>query len=187
MTLAQALERARTRNPELQAMRERVNASTARVDAARMQNRPRLGIELNAQRTDNAASVFASRLNAGEFGAQDFEIGRLNAPGALSHLGSSLVMEMKVDLAGRTTLAADTLAASSRASAQNLLEAEGGLRLQVTEAYFGAVLARRAKAAADVSRSVRSTGSSQPETPAVWLITWRTRTLSLPLAANSGQ
>ena len=33
----------------------------------------------------------------------------------------------------------------------------------------------------------RCRGSSQPERPAVWPMTWRTSTRSLPLAANSGQ
>ena len=32
-----------------------------------------------------------------------------------------------------------------------------------------------------------TTGWSQPETPEVWLIRWRTSIWSLPFAANSGQ
>lgn len=146
LSLAAALERARVSNPDIKALRERASAALSRTQATRKQQLPRIGIELNAQRTDNAASVFASRLNAGEFGAQDFEIARLNSPQALSHLGSSLFVEAPLDVAGRVGLAADAQAAGHRAFAENLREAEAALRYQVTEAYFGAVLARRALA-----------------------------------------
>lgn len=147
LSLAAALERARVSNPDIKALRERASAAVSRAEATRKQRLPRVGIDLSAQRTDNAAAVFASRLNASEFGAQDFEIARLNSPKALSHLGSSLFIEAPLDLAGRIGLAADAQAAGQRAFAQNLREAESTLRYQVTEAYFGAVLARRALAA----------------------------------------
>ena len=144
LSLAQALERAQTQNPELRAGRERVSASLSRVDATRKLNLPRVGIELGAQRTNNPAAVFASRLNAGEFRAQDFELTRLNSPDALSHLGTSLSVEMPLDLAGRVGLAASGQAAFQRAFTENLREAEAALRLQVTEAYFGTLLSRLA-------------------------------------------
>jgi hypothetical protein len=88
LSLAAALERARVSNPDIKALRERASAAVSRAEATRKQRLPRVGIDLSAQRTDNAAAVFASRLNASEFGAQDFEIARLNSPKALSHLGS---------------------------------------------------------------------------------------------------
>jgi len=144
LSLAEALARARAQYPELTAMRERTSASIARSEATRKQILPRAGVLLSAERTDNAASVFASKLNAGEFTSGDFDIGRLNAPGAISHLGTSLFVEVPLDVAGRIGLAADGQAASNRAQAHNLREAEGRLALQVSEAYFGAVLARQA-------------------------------------------
>lgn len=144
LSLAQALDRAQTHNPELRALRARANAGSLRVDATRKQNLPRLGIELGAQRTNNAAAAFASRLNASEFRAQDFELARLNSPNALSHLGTSLSLEIPLDIAGRVNLAASGQAALQRGFTEDLREAEATLRLQVTEAYFGAVLARRA-------------------------------------------
>lgn len=143
LSLAEALARAQAGNPELKAFRERARASVARGEATRKQNLPRLGILVNAERTDNGAAVFAHKLNAGEFTSADFEIARLNAPDALSHLGTSLFVEMPVDIAGRVGLAALGQDAGNRAIAQNIREAEGALRLQVTEAYFGAVLAGR--------------------------------------------
>jgi outer membrane protein TolC len=143
LSLNAALVRAQTQNPELKAMRERASASMSRGEATRKQTLPRAGVMLTAERTDNAAAAFAHKLNAGEFSSDDFEIARLNAPGALSHLGTSLFVEVPVDIAGRVGLAADGQAAGNRAFAQNIREAEGALRLHVTEAYLGAVLARQ--------------------------------------------
>lgn len=147
LSLAAALERARASNPEIKALRERALAATSRAEATRKQQLPRFGVDLSAQRTNNAASVFASRLNASEFGTRDFEIARLNSPEALSHLGSALFVEAPLDIAGRIGLAADAQAAGHRAFSENIREAESALSYQVTEAYFGAVLARTALAA----------------------------------------
>ncbi len=152
LSLKDALSRAQTQNPELKAMRERASASISRGEATRKQTLPRAGVLLTAERTDNAASVFAHKLNAGEFSSEDFEIARLNAPGALSHLGTSVFVEVPVDIAGRIGLAADGQAAGNRAFAQNIREAESALGLHVTEAYFGAVLARQSMEATEKAR-----------------------------------
>lgn len=144
LTLPQALERARSQNPEIRALRERAGAITARSEATRRGAMPRFGLEVGAQATNNAAAAFASRLNAGEFRAQDFELARLNSPDAIAHLGSSLFVEAPIDLAHRASLAADAQAAGGRAMAAQVREAENTLGLQVTETYHGALLARRA-------------------------------------------
>ena len=144
LSLDAALARANAQNPELRALRERASASASRGEAIRQQRLPRLGVEVNAQRTDNAAAVFAHKLNAGQFTTQDFEIARLNAPDAISHLGSSLFVEVPIDLFGRVNLAADAQAAGQKAFMENVREAEAAVALQVTEAYLGAVLARKA-------------------------------------------
>jgi outer membrane protein TolC len=144
LSLDAALARANAQNPELRALRERASASASRGEAIKKQKLPRLGVEVNAQRTDNAAAVFAHKLNAGQFTPEDFEITRLNAPDAISHLGSSLYVEVPIDLFGRVNLAADAQAAGQKAFTENVREAEAAVALQVTEAYLGAVLARKA-------------------------------------------
>jgi len=139
-----ALERARAQNRDLCALRERSKASATRAQAVSKQKVPRLGLEIGAQRTDNAAAVFANKLNAGQFEASDFDLSKLNSPSALSHLGSALYLEVPIDLFGRMNLAAEVQAASQRAFAENVREAEAELSLRVTEAYLGALLAHRA-------------------------------------------
>lgn len=147
LSLDRALARGLEQNPELRALRERATASAARGAAIRQQRLPRLGLEMSALRTNNAAAVFANKLNAGEFTSADFDIERLNSPGALSHLGTSLLVEVPVDISGRINLASQAQAAGQEAFTSNIKEAEAALRLQITDAYFGAVLARKAASA----------------------------------------
>ncbi len=164
LSLEVALARANAQNPDLRALRERATASATRGEAIQKQKLPRLGVEVNAQRTDNPAAVFAHKLNAGQFAAEDFAIARLNSPGAISHLGSSLFVEVPLDLFGRVNLAADAQAAGQRAFAENVREAEATIALQVTEAYLGAVLARRA--ALTTERAVAAVRSREGTTEA---------------------
>lgn len=149
LSLEAALARANLKNPELRALRERAAASAARGDSIRRQKLPRVGVELAAQGTDNPAAVFAHRLNAGEFTSDDFEIARLNSPRPTAHLGTSLFAEVPIDIAGRINLTADGRSAVQRATESNLREAEAAIALQVTEAYLGAVLSRRARGATE--------------------------------------
>jgi len=141
LSLGEAISRARTRNPELKALRARADAMLARGEATRKQALPRAGVLLTAERTDNAAAAFAHKLNAGEFTAGDFEVARLNAPHALSHLGTSFFVEVPVDIAGRFGIAAEGQAAAHRASTQSIREVELSLEQRVAEAYLSAVLA----------------------------------------------
>lgn len=164
LSLETALARASAQNPELRALRERASASASRGEAIRKQKLPRLGVEVSAQRTDNASAVFAHKLNAGQFTPEDFEITRLNSPDAVSHLGSSLYLEVPIDLFGRVNLAADAQAAGQKAFNQNVREAEAAVALQVTEAYLGAVLAR--KAALATERAVTAARSRESITQA---------------------
>ncbi len=164
LSLEAALARANAQNPELRALRERASASASRGEAIKKQKLPRLGVEVNAQRTDNAAAVFAHKLNAGQFTPEDFEISRLNAPDAISHLGSSLYVEVPIDLFGRVNLAADAQAAGQKAFTENVREAEAAVALQVTEAYLGAVLAR--KAALTTGKAVAAARSREAVTEA---------------------
>ena len=164
LSLEAALARATAQNPDLRALRERANASKSRGDAIQKQKLPRLGVEANAQRTDNAAAVFANKLNSGQFTAEDFDITRLNSPSALSHLGSSLFLEVPIDLFGRLNLASDAQAAGQKALADNVREAEATVALQVTEAYLGAVLARKASLATE--RAVAAARSREATTRA---------------------
>ena len=164
LSLEAALSRASAQNPDLRALRERASASATRGQAIKQQKLPRFGVELNAQGTDNPAAVFAHKLNSGQFTSADFDIARLNSPGSISHLGSSLFVEVPIDLLGRLKLASAAQAAGQKAFAENVREAEASLALQVTETYLGAVLAR--KAALTTEKAVAAARSREAITQA---------------------
>jgi len=144
LSLAQALALAEAQNPELQAARERASARAEQAELGARGLWPRVALSSGWSRANAPASVFMAKLNAGEFAQPDFEIGRLNDPGWISHLTTTLGVELPLDPFGRVaagTRSARALASSARAG---LDEALAELRLRTIEAYRGAALARRA-------------------------------------------
>ncbi len=144
LTLAQALDTAAERNPEAWAARERSSAQEARTAAAGRLLWPRLTLSSGWSWTDTPAAVFARKLNAGRFAAEDFAIERLNDPGGLSHIGSSLVLEAPVDLSGRVAALRDQQKSLAGASVSMATETARDVRFRVVEAYWRAAVARRA-------------------------------------------
>jgi outer membrane protein len=144
LTLAKALEMASTQNPEVAAARERASAQDARAAATDRTRWPRLTLSSEWSWTDTPAAVFARKLNAGEFTADDFAIDRLNNPGGLSHLGTTLAVEAPVDVFGRIgALRAREMAAAGAASA-SANAASQDVRLGVVQAYWRSAVALRA-------------------------------------------
>jgi outer membrane protein TolC len=143
ITLSQALDLAGAQNPGLQALKARQEAEAARTFEAKRSNWPSLSIESAWSRSNTPSTVFAQKLNAGEFTQEDFVLDRLNDPPALSHLTTAVVAEVPLDLFGRTGARADAQAALDRAAGADTNEAAQDLRLRVVEAYRRAALALR--------------------------------------------
>jgi outer membrane protein len=144
ITLAEALALAGQANPELQAASARVEAQAARTESVRRTRRPRLGLSLGWSRMDLPAGVFANKLNSGEFTGADFEVSRLNDPSALNHLGTSLSLEMPIDVFGKVGTMASAMAAYGDAASAGTRDATQEIRMRVVEAYRQAEMAGRA-------------------------------------------
>ncbi len=144
LTLSEALAIAEKDNPELRAAGARVEAQVARADSVRRMLWPRLSLTSNWTRTDLPAGVFANKLNSGQFGAADFDVARINEPGALNHLGSSLSLEMPIDLFGKVRTMAGALGAYGEAASLGRRDAVQEIRMKVVEAYRNAETAGRA-------------------------------------------
>ena len=144
LTLAQALEMAGRRNPEVLAARERAAAQDRRGEAVARSVWPRLSLSTSWSHSDAPSTVFAQKLNSGDFTQEDFAISRLNAPGALSHQTTVASLELPVDAFGRVRAQARGQSATGREADAQAREAVQELRLRVVEAYRRAVLARRA-------------------------------------------
>lgn len=144
LTLAEALLLAEKANPELQAGAARVEAQRARTESVARMRWPRLGVQMAWSRTDLPAGVFASTLNSGKFSQDDFAISSLNDPGGLSHLGTSLSLEVPVDVFGKVGTMAAAMAAYGDAASAGTRDATQEIRMRVIEAYRQAEMARRA-------------------------------------------
>jgi outer membrane protein TolC len=144
LTLAEALEMAGRRNPEALAARERATAQQRRAEAVARSVWPRLSFSTSGSRSDMPSTVFAQRLNSGDFTQDDFAIARLNAPGALSHLATVASLELSVDAFGKVRAQERGQSAGGLVADAQAREAVQEIRLRVVEAYRRAVLARRA-------------------------------------------
>jgi len=144
VTVAEALAVAERANPELQSAASRVEAQVARAEAVRRLYWPKLGLAVNWSRTDLPAGVFANKLNSGEFTMADFDVARINDPGALSHLGSNLSLELPIDVFGKIRTMAGALSAYGDAASAGRRDAVQEIRLRVIETYRNAEMAGRA-------------------------------------------
>ncbi len=144
VTLAEALDLAGNANPALQASRARAEAQAARAESVDSMKWPRLGLSVGWGYSNLPASVFANKLNAGQFTAEDFDIARLNDPGALSSLNTALTLEVPIDVFGKIGAASEGQAAYGEAASAASRDERQGIRFRVVEAYRQAELAARA-------------------------------------------
>jgi outer membrane protein TolC len=144
VALDEALALAVQQNPELQAAVARVEAQVARAESVRRSRWPRAGVQSAWSRTDLPAGVFASKLNAGQFTQADFDTSSLNDPAALDHLGTSLQLEVPIDVFGKVGSMAGAMDAYGAAAAAGTRDATQEIRARVVEAYRQAEVAGRA-------------------------------------------
>jgi outer membrane protein len=163
LTLDEALSLATKANPELQAAGARVEAQVARAESTRRMSWPRLGLSSSWSRTDLPAGVFANELNSGEFTPADFDVTRINDPGALSHLGTNLSLEVPIDVFGKVRTLAGAMAAYGDAASAGTRDAVQEIRLRVVEAYRQAELAGRAVAVTEKVLAVAKAREAEME------------------------
>ncbi len=144
VTLEEALALAGRANPQLQASLARAEAQSARAASAGDMKLPRLGLSVGWSWTSLPASVFANKLNSGQFTSEDFDIGRLNDPNALSSLNTALTLEVPIDVFGKIGAVAQGQLAYAEAASAASRDERQEIRFRVIEAYRTAELAGRA-------------------------------------------
>jgi outer membrane protein len=159
VTLAEAIALAERGNPELLASAARVEAQRARAESVGRGRWPRAAVQSTWSRSDLPAGVFAHKLDSGRFGAADFALESLNDPAALSHLGSSLQVEVPFDVFGRIGSLADAMTAYGDAAAAGTRDAVQEVRARVVEAYRRAEMAGRAVAVTE--RALEAAGARE--------------------------
>jgi len=141
VSLPEAIDIALSGNGGLLAARERARGAKARSDQADRLLWPRVTLNSQWSRTDNAALVFMGKLTSGIIEERDFAPALLNDPRDRSQLATRLSVEAPLDPFGRFR----PLKAQSRALAKGVDAASREhaleLRQRVTEAYLRAAVA----------------------------------------------
>lgn len=157
LTLARAVELAVSGNAELEAAHARADAATADVAAARVEGRPRLDAMASFQRTDEPVLVFGHKLSQGRFQAEDFALGSLNDPAAVSDWTTRVEATVPIWTGGRVAAAVaaatgqrDAVAAGAEATRQRV----------VHDAIVGYVTAVLARSERDAAKEARETAEA---------------------------
>ncbi len=96
LSLTDALSYALKENPGIRAAGEGLKAQKEEIGIAKSFLLPKLNFEERFMRTNNPTYVFMSKLNEERFAAEDFAIGLLNNPNAVSDFQTSVSFEQPV-------------------------------------------------------------------------------------------
>lgn len=105
LTLAQAMELARTATPEARSLEAAAGEAAARLAQARAGYLPRVDVVGAVQRGNQPVFVFGSLLAQRRFGPDDFALQALNHPLPVTNVRSSLLVEQPIFDGGATRLA----------------------------------------------------------------------------------
>ena len=154
LSLREAVTRALSGNPGIEAMRAREKAAASQVDTARSGYLPRVNYQEMVQRGNNPVYVFGALLTQRQFAERNFAIGSLNRPDFLNNFQSTVTVDQVLYNAGRTRNAIKGAETGRQMGELETRSAELQVMQRVLEAYFGAKLGEAAYRAAE--ESVRS-------------------------------
>jgi outer membrane protein len=147
LTLADAVARARARNPDAGSAAAGERAAEQRVTQARAGYLPRVDVSESWQRSNQPVFVFSSLLSQRQFAAANFALPALNHPDPLDNFRTAVTVEQSVFDGG--TRAGVTAAAIGRdmATAQRIV-IDRELAVSVTTAYGRVLIAESARRSA---------------------------------------
>jgi outer membrane protein TolC len=96
LTLEEAMRRAQSATPEARALDARGREAAERVRQARAGYFPRIDFTESVERGDHPVFVFSSLLAQRRFAAENFAIGALNRPGALTNLRTGVMVDQTI-------------------------------------------------------------------------------------------
>jgi outer membrane protein TolC len=157
-SLAEAVRRAKTNNPEVGTAAAAEREAAERVTQARGGYFPKVDVAESWQRGNHPGFVFSSRLAQRQFTAADFAIDALNHPAAANNFRTTVSVEQS--LLDRTTTAnlrAATIGLDMASTGKHLVDQD--LTAAVTDAFgrvlIAAATVRSAAAAVETARADR--------------------------------
>ena len=143
LTLERAIAIAEAQNHQLRAADARLGAAAAGVDEARSYRLPRLDLEAGYQRSDNPVLVFGNLLRQEDFGAENFDLGRLNRPDALDNWNVTVMVEQPLWTGGRLARGEEAARLGRDAASSGRERARQEVVRRTIASYTGAVVADR--------------------------------------------
>ena len=158
LTLAEAIARARTQNPDAGGTAAAEREAGERVKQARAGYLPRVDVVESWQRGNHPVFVFSSLLAQRQFTAADFALDALNHPGAVDNFRSTVMVEQSLFDAGtRANVTAAGIGHDMASTSRTVVDHD--LAEAVTNAYgrvlVAAAASLSASAAVDTARADR--------------------------------
>jgi outer membrane protein len=151
LTLRAAVEQALARHPLLEAARQDRAQAEAGLDRARAAWLPRLEGSYGYARSDQPVYAFGSRLNQGRFTQEDFDVGRLNDPGALDNFRAAVTLHQPLYTGGRATLGVERARIDREVTELEASRTRQEVLRQAAGAYYALRLAQDRLGAVDAA------------------------------------
>lgn len=148
LTLDRALEIAESGSWRLRAVAARADGARAEVDSRRAERRLRVDASVGYLRTDDPVAVFGNLLLQERFGAENFDLDRLNRPSPLDDTNARIAATMTLWSGGRQRHALTIAEHDREATVADHQRARQAVAAQVVARYGDAVVAIRGLEAA---------------------------------------
>jgi outer membrane protein TolC len=151
LSLSDAVERALSHHPSIEAAQASMNAANTRVGQAESGRLPKVNYSESWQRSNNPVFVFGSLLTQRQFGESNFAIGSLNSPPALNNFQSLVSFEQPIFDAGLTKQATAGARLGVEVAKEDKRKTEQQAIGRVATAYYGVLLAADMDKVADAA------------------------------------
>ena len=151
LTLDDAIARALRQNPAVRATEAAGEEAAARARQARAGWLPRLEVSESWQKGDQPVFVFGSLLAQRRFTQNDFRLDALNHPDALPNYRAAVTVEQTLFDGLRTPAAVRAAAIGEELADIGQRDVASSLRVGVTQAYGGVLMAMAHRRAADAA------------------------------------
>jgi len=157
LPLERAIAVALESHPSIEVASAGLDQAGSGIGIARSGLYPRISTGVSYTRSDNPVFAFSSLLNQRRFSQADFDVQRLNHPGALQNFQSAIRIEQTLFDAGRTKQAIQAARTERELSTEAKRGAEANIILHATRTYFGVAVTAEALAVAEqAAESTRS-------------------------------
>lgn len=142
LTLRKAVEISLQKNPQLRAASHRAEAADFGIARARAGFLPKVDAGETFQHSDNPVFAFGTLLNQGRFTQADFDVNRLNHPGAISNFRTQISLVQPIYTGGKSSILFEQARLASEAAKHSRDRARQELMFVVAKAYYSVLVSQ---------------------------------------------